>query len=272
MIRTRKTLLAALPAAGLALAGTVSLDPAQPRVDLVPAAQAAPANPCAPVANPCAPAAANPCAPAVANPCAPAAANPCAPSMANPCAPAKAMMKAAVDAVTGGMDKGAGNPFDVAAGWTQAPYGDAMPAVVKNYLRAAPYVGTGGLVADEGGMEKLKELGFKTVVNLNTPEEGSEAEGKAAEAAGLAYVNLAVSGGAPDEAAVKAFADLVENPETYPVLLHCHSSNRVGAMWALYRAGAGVPAEIAVQEGRTVGLKPSREPAVRARLGLPAEG
>ncbi len=36
-------------------------------------------------------------------------------------------------------------------------------------------------------------------------------------------------------------------------------------MWALYRASQGVPAYIAIEEGRTVGLT-SREPDVRARL------
>jgi hypothetical protein len=40
-------------------------------------------------------------------------------------------------------------------------------------------------------------------------------------------------------------------------------------MWALYRAANGVPPRLAVQEGRTVGLKPSREGAVRKQLGLP---
>lgn len=50
--------------------------------------------------------------------------------------------------------------------------------------------------------------------------------------------------------------------------MHCESSNRVGAAWALYRAANGVPAEIAVQEGRTVGLKPNRERRVREMLGM----
>jgi hypothetical protein len=45
----------------------------------------------------------------------------------------------------------------------------------------------------------------------------------------------------------------------------------VGAIWALYRAAQGVPPAIAVQEGRTIGLKPGREAAVREQLGLPAE-
>jgi hypothetical protein len=40
-------------------------------------------------------------------------------------------------------------------------------------------------------------------------------------------------------------------------------------MWALYRASRGVPAAIAIQEGRAAGLKPSREGRVRELLGLP---
>jgi uncharacterized protein (TIGR01244 family) len=85
-------------------------------------------------------------------------------------------------------------------------------------------------------------------------------------------VSIEVPTTAPTPEQVAAFAKVVEDPSTYPILLHCHSSNRVGAMWALYRAAAGVPAEIAIQEGRTVGMKSSREGAVREQLGLPSGG
>jgi protein tyrosine/serine phosphatase len=60
---------------------------------------------------------------------------------------------------------------------------------------------------------------------------------------------------------------VVENAANLPVLVHCHSANRVGAMWALYRASKGVPPAVAVEEGRTAGLK-SREKAVREKLGV----
>lgn len=224
-------------------------------------------NPCAPAvrpANPCAPAkrAANPCAAARPdNPCAAAAprqaANPCAAATAaNPCAARSAIVGAA------------SNPYDVAAKHKEAPYGDAMPDIVKNYLRAAPYVGTGGIV-DPKGYAKLKELGFKTVINLNTAEEGAAGEGDGIMAAGLDYITIPVATHAPDDGQVDAFSKYVNDPKFYPILVHCVSSNRVGAMWALYRAKNGVPPEIAVQEGRTVGLKPSREGAVRAMLKLP---
>ncbi len=176
-----------------------------------------------------------------------AQANPCGP--VNPCS--------------------ATNPYDVAAGHPQAPYGDQVSDAFTNYLRAAPYVGTAGIVA-EGGFEEAKRLGYQTVINLNTANEGAIEEDERVRKAGLDYVSIEVSTEAPTPEQVKTFAGYVNDPANFPILVHCISSNRVGAMWALYRATNGVPGEIAIQEGRTVGLKPSREPAVRAQLGLPA--
>ena len=254
-----RTALPLLAAVGLG----VAVNPAAlPSGKLVSAA-AAQANPCAVgaarrAANPCA--ARNPCAAAkpasaVRNPC--AAKNPCAASK-NPCA--------ASSAVSGS----AAAPFDTKAKYTQAPFGNNFPDIVDNYLRATPYVGTGGLVKQDA-FPQLKQLGFKTVINLLTAKEGAEKEGMAAKAAGLNYINLPVSELAPLSVQVVEFTRHVQDPANYPILLHCESSNRVGAMWALYRAGTGVPAEIAVQEGRTVGLKPSREKAVREILKLPPQ-
>ena len=98
-------------------------------ITVMAAAAAMPATANAQAKNPCAPVLVNPCAPTAAPAAVPV--NPCAP--ASPCVPAAKSQAAA----------GAANPFDVAAKHKQAAYGDAMPGVVKNYLRAAPYIGTG---------------------------------------------------------------------------------------------------------------------------------
>lgn len=158
-------------------------------------------------------------------------------------------------------------PYDVAAGGTQAPYGDKVSAAFRNYLRASPYIGTAGVVR-QGGFEEAKALGFKTILNLNTAGEGAVEERGVAEAAGLRYIWISVATKAPTLEQVKQFARHVGDPKNYPILVHCQSANRVGAMWALYRASQGVPPQIAIQEGRTVGLKPSRETAVRQQLKL----
>ena len=77
---------------------------------------------------------------------------------------------------------------------------------------------------------------------------------------------------APTDAQVEDFTRIVENSANRPILVHCHTANRVGAMWTLYRARKGVPFAIALEEGRTIGLQPGREKAVRARLGEPPLG
>jgi len=154
------------------------------------------------------------------------------------------------------------------AGAPQAPFGDKVSAAISNYNRAAPGIATSGKY-DATAIAEIKALGFATVVELRAAdEEGVAANAAAAKAAGLKYVHIPVTTKAPTDEQVQAFAKIVEDSANAPVLVNCHSANRVGAMWALYRAKAGVPAEIAIEEGRTAGLT-SREAAVRERLGLP---
>lgn len=154
---------------------------------------------------------------------------------------------------------------DIAA----APFGDLVGPAFSYYNRAAPNIGSAG-VLKEGGVAEAKALGFKTILDLRTSEEGADAERALAADVGIAYLNLAVATKAPTPEQVAAFARIVEDPANLPILVHCETANRVGAMWALYRASRGVPAMVAVEEGRTLGLKPSREKAVRERLDLPA--
>lgn len=151
----------------------------------------------------------------------------------------------------------------------QAPFGGKVADAFVNYNRASPFVGTAGLLG-AGGAAKAKALGFRTIVDLRMPSEGIDAEQSEAAAAGIAYVNLPVSAGAPTRVQVEAFAKIADDPAKFPILLHCHAANRAGAMWALYRVQKGVSAEIAIEEGRTAGLQPERESAVRAMLGFAA--
>jgi hypothetical protein len=52
-----------------------------------------------------------------------------------------------------------------------------------------------------------------------------------------------------------------------PILMYGVDRDQAAAAWALSRAESGVPAEIALQDGLTAGLR-DRLPAVRERLGL----
>ena len=55
-----------------------------------------------------------------------------------------------------------------------------------------------------------------------------------------------------------------------PVLVHCASGNRVGALIALSAADEGVPVEEALARGRAAGMT-STEARVRELLGAPAQ-
>ncbi|AOY87856.1 hypothetical protein BKP64_06555 [Marinobacter salinus] len=224
-------------------------------------AQAVAANPCA-AANPSS--SSNPCA--AANPC--AAVNPS--GSANPCAAGAGDSQPVGDAMPNppARKKGdRGRPFAIENDWATAPYGNDMPDVVVNYNRPAPFIAAGGHI-EKGAMVQLKQQGFKTVVSLLTEAEGVGEEEQEAHQAGLNFYGLGVSSKAPDREQVEAFTRIASNSSNYPILVHCASSNRVGAMWALYRHNVGVPAEIAIEEGRAAGLKTSREGAVRELMGL----
>lgn len=113
----------------------------------------------------------------------------------------------------------------------------------------------------------IKSAGILHVINLRPDEEmdGFD-EAAAVESLGMQYHHLPVSG-ADDISfgnAEKLDAMLSEVGEQ-PVLLHCASGNRVGALMALRAAAAGADLGSALSEGRRWGLT-RLEPVVRQRL------
>ena len=116
--------------------------------------------------------------------------------------------------------------------------------------------------------------GYKTVVNLRAESEpGFEWEPDAVRASGMAYVSIPVTGsaGLTRENAVRLDAALKDAEAQGPVLLHCASGNRTGALLALRAAWIeGEDPQRALAYGRAAGLA-GLEPKVRGLLGLPAE-
>lgn len=109
-----------------------------------------------------------------------------------------------------------------------------------------------------------KDAGMQTVLDLRKPDEGRGFdEPRIVRELGLAYVNLPF--GSPDELTDEVFArgrELLARAQR-PLLVHCHSSNRVGAIWLAWRAlDGGLSWEAALAEARTVGLK---TPALEAK-------
>ena len=156
---------------------------------------------------------------------------------------------------------------NVAAGPPQAV--DAASSI-PNYRLLQPDVASGGQPAPQA-LAKLKEMGFRTVVNLRTEQEGAADERKVVEAEGLRYVSVPVTAESLSLADAEAVEKVLDDPSSAPVLLHCHSSNRVGAMWALIQARRGRSLDDALAAGREAGLtSPQLEAAVRRLVGSPA--
>ena len=116
-------------------------------------------------------------------------------------------------------------------------------------------------------LARLAREGVRTVINLRAPAEPAEYD-EAAEAAqlGLQYVALPIAGAADlDRERVRKFGLLLDAARREGgVLIHCASSNRVGAMVALDEAlNRGASLQAALTHGRAAGLA-SLQPAVVA--------
>jgi uncharacterized protein (TIGR01244 family) len=123
-----------------------------------------------------------------------------------------------------------------------------------NYVLVRPGLAAAGQPTPEG-LARLKEMGFKTVINLRTEKEGAKDEEAVVKAAGLSYVSVPVTAETLSPADADAVSKVLDDPAAGPVLLHCASANRVGAVWALIRLRQGATLEEAENDGKAVGLK-----------------
>lgn len=106
-------------------------------------------------------------------------------------------------------------------------------------------------------LEQAKHGGIRTVVNLRHASEMPEFdEAQAVSDLGMHYVSLPWQGAAELTDDVFDRARKVLATAERPLLVHCASANRVGAVWIPYRVlDDGVELEAAVAEARTIGLK-----------------
>jgi uncharacterized protein (TIGR01244 family) len=139
-----------------------------------------------------------------------------------------------------------------AAAWSQIPE-SVGPESIPNYRVIRPGLAVGGQPSPQA-LARLKEMGFRTVVNLRTEQEGGKDAEKAVRAAGLEYLWVPVTPATFSAADVDAVAKVLDDPGAGPVLLHCSSSNRSGAVWAALQARRGRSIEDAEADGRAAGL------------------
>jgi uncharacterized protein (TIGR01244 family) len=144
----------------------------------------------------------------------------------------------------------------------QVPFGSELQNLIKNYNRATPTLATSGTIS-AGAVKELAEKGFATVIDLRTENEGIAEEKKNVESAGMNYINIPVTGAGINHKQLAAFTKAIENTQV-PILVHCASGNRVGALWTTYRLSKGINSKTAFEEGRTAGMKRLLEEKIRA--------
>jgi protein tyrosine phosphatase (PTP) superfamily phosphohydrolase (DUF442 family) len=82
------------------------------------------------------------------------------------------------------------------------------------------------------GMQNLKDLGLKTIINLRSFHSDRDEIGET----GLAYEHIYMKAWHPEEKEAVRFLKIVTDPKRTPALVHCqHGSDRTGTMIAVYR-------------------------------------
>lgn len=117
----------------------------------------------------------------------------------------------------------------------------------------------------EEQFRQAKETGFKSVLNLRAAgEEGAIAsESQQVEAAGLTYANIPVKPSNMDESLANNVLEKIEQLPK-PVLAHCKSGLRSGAMALMYDAVKhNKSAEEALEKGKMSGFDCDAHPEMK---------
>ena len=88
-----------------------------------------------------------------------------------------------------------------------------------------------------GGLQKLKAIGIKTIVNLRGKDEHTGAEDEEARSLGLRSYNISLPEfSSPKDADVQRVLDIINATRNQPVFIHCrHGEDRTGTIIACYR-------------------------------------
>ena len=142
-----------------------------------------------------------------------------------------------------------------------------LDAVVElNQVRPVDGVTTAGQ-PDEAGFKVFADNGYAAVIDLRTAgEDRGLEEATVVESLGMDYINLPIGRDGITFANASALQALIQAYDG-PVLVHCASANRVGALFALSEFAESEDGEAALEAGRAAGLT-GMEPVVKKVLGV----
>jgi uncharacterized protein (TIGR01244 family) len=136
---------------------------------------------------------------------------------------------------------------------------------LMNRADPLPSVTTSGQ-PDQAALQQLAKAGYTTVIDLRSADEdrGFD-EQNAVEGLGMNYISLPIKGASAITYENASLLDEALSGVDGPVLLHCATSNRVGALLSLREHMHGASPEQSLELGTEAGLKGLRE-TVEARL------
>ena len=118
------------------------------------------------------------------------------------------------------------------------------------------------------GLEILKKMGMKTVIDLRIAPKTVAKEHAQLDQLGIKFINMPMSGDGfqksfddkgkvvPTEAQIQTFLKTIADPAQQPVFVHCqHGADRTGTMIGIYREQvAGWPYDKTYKEMRKYGF------------------
>jgi protein tyrosine/serine phosphatase len=113
---------------------------------------------------------------------------------------------------------------------------DARYSELPNFHMVSPQLYRGAQ-PKAGGLQTLKKIGIKTILNLRREDEHTQAEGAEARTLGLRYYSVSLPEfSAPKDKEVQQALDIINTAENQPVFVHCrHGEDRTGTIIACYR-------------------------------------
>jgi uncharacterized protein (TIGR01244 family) len=129
------------------------------------------------------------------------------------------------------------------------------PINVANLCTPNPDILACGMPNEQDLLDAAKK-GIKTIINLCPAEETPPTEAGLVQQLSMAYINIPIRG--PQDltpVAAQKLAEVMDDCSHHPLLIHCRSANRVGALIALKEFWfEGKSQDEALSIGRTAGL------------------
>lgn len=137
---------------------------------------------------------------------------------------------------------------------------------IQNFSRIKPNIAVSGQPTEDN-LKQASDAGYKTIINLRPKEEWPFDEESLVKDLGMDYVLIPIAN--PDALTIekaKELNDILSNKAAYPLLIHCGSSNRVGALYALQEyLKTKVTEDQAVELGKKAGMT---SPALEERIRI----